>query len=73
MEVICKSHKFCIYSETCTHAKIHDVITSGFPPANNCITLKKRSTCITVHGVAIECYCSNTFLRKDKLNKLKEL
>lgn len=73
MEVICKSHKICIYSETCTHAKIHDVIIYGFPAANNCVTTKKRSTCITISGVKIQCHCSNSYLRKNKLEKINKL
>ena len=57
MEVICKGYKCCSEKNDCKHSKPHN--------------LKKG--CEKTEHNSKNCYCSNVFLRKDKLDKLKKL
>lgn len=61
MEVICKEHKKCEYKIKCEHAKKHNLIKS-IPFTIDCLTDKLNN---------VACHCSSIYLRKEKLEKLK--
>lgn len=63
-ELICREYKVCEYNKNCIHAKRHSVVRWEYPRANDCITNKKEN---------LPCYCSCIDLRKEKLDKLKNL
>ena len=61
MQVICKEYKTCDCKRFCDHSIIHDTITEEEDEFNSC-SLKSN---------LVKCHCSEVFLRKMKLEKLK--
>ena len=57
MEVICKGHKICDDKMNCSHSKVH----------------KHNINCEQSEYNLEICYCSNIYLRKDKLKKIIRL
>ena len=69
MEVICKGHDVCLNKSWCSHAIPHEL---DITTINYCHTTGDESTIFRSQPNKM-CHCSERYIRKAKLNKLKIL